>query len=189
MKKLLSLLSILTVISLVGCAQESGHASNAGNNIYYSMQNDSENSSTELVSSSVENVSSSSEALLPKYEQIDVDFSTMDQARVPYIYYDMEDYPSQYTDKIVKVSGPFMPYDSVDPTSCYPAIYLFNDSTGCCAYCMEFLLYGVPVCSPEGGNGYPLLKQNATIVGRFEKYYEGSSLYIHLVDAIWLEAE
>ena len=189
MKKVLSLLTIISAMSIVGCAQQSGHVNNAGNSIYYSMQNDSESSDTDYVSSSFENVSNSSDDSLPKYEQIDVDLSTMDKAKVPYVYYDMEDYPNQYVNKIVKVSGPFMPYGSVDPTSCYPAIYLFDDSTGCCAYCLEFLLYGVPICSPEGGNGYPLLKQNATIVGRFDKYYEGSSLYFHLVDAIWLEGE
>ena len=40
----------------------------------------------------------------------------------------------------------------------------------------------------KGGNGYPLYEEEATIVGRFETYLEGSSMYIHLVDAIWLES-
>ena len=39
----------------------------------------------------------------------------------------------------------------------------------------------------DGGNGYPLYHEDATIVGTFERYYEGSTLYVHLVDALWLK--
>jgi len=99
---------------------------------------------------------------------------------------DMINKPSTYTSKIVKVKGPFRPYESTDPNSCYPAI-LVQDATACCGNGLEFLLYGVPRCTMQGGNGYPLLNEEATIVGRFETYLEDYSLYIHLVDAIWLK--
>lgn len=185
MKKLLSFLIILTISSLTGCSDESGHENNAGNKLYYSMLNDSNSGS---VISPTSNQTYSSISGAPKYEKIDYDFTAWDETLVQTNFYSMESYPSEYINKIVKVSGPFMPYGSVDPNSCYPAIYLFGDATGCCAYCFEFLLYGVPnVCSPAGGDGYPLLKEQATIVGRFDKYYEGSSCYIHLVDAIWVK--
>ena len=39
----------------------------------------------------------------------------------------------------------------------------------------------------EGGNGYPILNEEATVIGRFETYLEGTSLYVHLVDAVWLK--
>ena len=167
MKKFFSLFAILVAISLTGCTE--GPASeNSASNVDSSMQ-DSSNSGA------------------PKYDKVDIDFTKWDTTLVQSNYYSMESYPSNYTNKIVKVKGPFMPYDSDDPNLCYPAIYLFNDSTGCCAYCFEFLLYGVPICSPKGGNGYPLLNEEATIVGRFDKYIENGSVYIHLVDAIWVK--
>ena len=123
----------------------------------------------------------------PTYDKIDIDFTTKDETYIQTLYYSMESYPSEYINKIVKISGPFSPYESNNPNSCFPAIFLFKDSTGCCDYCFEFLLYDVPVCPYKGGNGYPLLNEEATIVGRFDKYLEGSTVYIHLVDALWLK--
>lgn len=183
MKKLLPLLAVLAISSLTGCSNESGHGNNAGNNLYNSMLNDS--NSGNAVSASSRQDSAIEGA--PTYEKIDYDFTKWDTTLVQNNYLSMESYPSNYVNKVVKIAGPFTPYESTNPNLCYPAIYLFDDATGCCAYCFEFLLYGVPVCSPSGGNGYPLVKENATIVGRFEKYLEGSSVYIHLVDAIWLK--
>lgn len=185
--KIKPLFLLVLTSALIGCANQSEHANNAGNSLYYSMLN-SESSNKDLSSlDESSDISSASQIELPTYDQIDLDLSEIDAAKIPYTYYDMEDYPNNYLSKIIKVSGPFMPYGSVDPSSCYPAIFLFGDSTGCCAYCLEFLLYGVPTCSPQGGDGYPLLNEEATVVGRFEKYYEGTSCYIHLVDAIWLK--
>ena len=123
---------------------------------------------------------------LPVYEHIDIDLTTMNATMVFSQVSDMINKPSTYTSKIVKVKGPFRPYESTDPNSCYPAI-LVQDATACCGNGLEFLLYGVPRCTMQGGNGYPLLNEEATIVGRFETYLEDYSLYIHLVDAVWLK--
>ena len=159
MKKLFTLLTMLTAISLGGCTQEEQAPKS----------------------------SSSLDGGAPTYSKIDYDFTTKDETYVQSLYFSMESYPSDYINKVVKVKGPFSPYESSDPNSCYPAIFLFKDSTGCCDYCLEFLLYDVPVCPYAGGNGYPLLNEEATIVGRFDKYLEGSTVYIHLVDALWLK--
>ena len=167
MIKVFSLFAILATISLTGCSEGSG-PDNSASHISYSVQSDSSSGA-------------------PRYDKIDIDFTKWDTTLVQSNYYSMESYPSSYINKIVKVKGPFKPYNSEDPNLCYPAIYLFDDSTGCCAYCFEFLLYGVPVCSPAGGNGYPLLNEEATIVGRFDKYIENGAVYIHLVDAIWVK--
>ena len=123
---------------------------------------------------------------LPVYEHIDIDLTTMNATMVFSQVSDMINKPSIYTSKIVKVKGPFRPYESTDPNSCYPAI-LVQDATACCGNGLEFLLYGVPRCTMQGGNGYPLFNEEATIVGRFETYLEDYSPYIHLVDSIWLK--
>lgn len=123
----------------------------------------------------------------PVYETIDIDMTTMNETKLSLTYDSFYTDPGLYKNKVVKVKGPFEPLPSVDENYCFPAIYLFSDATGCCPYVLEFLLYDVPVCSMDGGNGYPLYHEDATIVGTFERYYEGATLYVHLVDALWLK--
>jgi hypothetical protein len=123
---------------------------------------------------------------LPVYENIDIDLTTMNATMVYSQVSDMLSRPSTYLHKIVKVKGPFKPYESTNPDYCYPAI-IVQDATACCGNGLEFLLYGVPRCSMQGGNGYPILNEEATVVGRFETYLEGTSLFVHLVDAVWLK--
>jgi hypothetical protein len=123
---------------------------------------------------------------LPVYENIDIDLTTMNATMVYSQVSDMLSRPSTYLHKIVKVKGPFKPYESTNPDYCYPAI-IVQDATACCGNGLEFLLYGIPRCSMEGGNGYPILNEEATVVGRFETYLEGTSLFVHLVDAVWLK--
>ena len=157
MKKIVLLLITILSIALSSCAEESS--------------TDSTNRHSEP----------------PVYETIDIDMTTMNETKLSLTYDSFYTDPGLYKNKVVKVKGPFEPLPSMDENYCFPAIYLFSDATGCCPYVLEFLLYDVPVCSMDGGNGYPLYHEEATIVGTFERYYEGATLYVHLVDALWLK--
>ena len=141
---------------------------------------------SETNSSNEEIISSGKPSIAPTYDRVDVDLTEMNSTMVYAQVLNMLENPGSYVGKIVKMSGPFVPFESTDPSTCYPAI-LISDATACCASGIEFILYGVPLCSMSGGNGYPLYQEEATIVGRFETYLEDASLYIHLVDAIWLK--
>ena len=143
-------------------------------------------SSLEIEQSSSLKSNGADSSMVPTYDKIDVDLTTMSSTMVYSQVLNMLDYPSEYVGKIIKMAGPFRPFDSTNPNYCYPAIVV-QDATACCASGIEFLLYGVPLCSKEGGNGYPLYNEEATIVGRFETYIEGTYMYTHLVDAIWLK--
>ena len=174
------LLSIIPfIITLVSCSN-GGHF-NGRSNPMDSLFGSSTSSKSVFQSS----ISFNSDGL-PVYEHIDIDLTQMNATMVFSQVSDMLSKPSTYLHKIVKVKGPFKPYESTDPDSCYPAI-IVQDATACCGNGLEFLLYGVPRCTMEGGNGYPLLNEEATVVGRFETYLEGTSLYVHLVDAVWLK--
>ena len=153
-------------------------------NIASTFSQSQSSSSEETISSHQESISSTS--IAPTYDHIDVDLTSMNSTMVYSQVLNMLDEPHLYIGKIVKMAGPFKPYGSTNPSYCFPAI-LITDATACCASGIEFLLYGVPLCSMAGGNGYPLYEEEATIVGRFETYLEGSDMYIHLVDAIWLK--
>ena len=182
MKKIALLTTISAILLITGCASN-GHL-NSRNNPIASLFSSKESSTPSSIIS--ESSGEQSQNDYPVYEKIDVDLTTMNATMVYSEVYDMLDKPSAYINKIVKVAGPFRPYESTDPNYCYPAI-LVMDATACCGNGLEFLLYGIPRCSMKGGNGYPLYNEEATIVGRFERYLEGTDIYVHLVDAIWLK--
>lgn len=185
MKKQLLFITIPLLFSIASCAN-TGHFNKKNNPIASLFET---NESSEQLASNDENESSSSESSLsyPEYPDIDVDLTTMNATMVYSQVYNMVyEAPASYVNKIVKMRGPFIPLESTDPNYCYPAI-LIQDATACCGNGVEFLLYGVPRCTMEGGNGYPLYNEEATIVGRFETYLEYGDVYVHLVDAIWLK--
>lgn len=181
MKKSVLLFSSLIALLITSCSN-GGHLNSRNNPIASLFE-------SKLTLSSEQGnaiTSDGSHVDYPVYNQVDIDLTTMNATMVYSEVYDMLDKPSSYINKIVKVAGPFRPYESTDPNYCYPAI-LVMDATACCGNGLEFLLYGVPRCSMSGGNGYPLYNEEATIIGRFETYLEDSYLYVHLVDAIWLK--
>ena len=199
MKKIGTSLLFLSALLITACSSNGGHAGSRFNLISSLFENANKSSiSSNEEPSSVPTESSfggsdvSSEIVAtssidyPKYDNIDIDLTTMNATMVYSEVNNMLSTPSSYVGKIVKMEGPFIPFDSTNPDYCYPAIVI-RDATACCASGIEFLLYGVPRCSKTGGNGYPLYNEEATIVGRFETYLEGTYMYVHLVDAIWLE--
>ena len=195
MKKIGTSLLFLSALLLTSCLSNNGHAGSRFNLISSLFENadKSQESAQEEPSSVIDKPSDNSSEVIvsssldyPKYENIDVDLTTMNATMVYSEVNNMLSSPSSYIGKIVKMEGPFIPFDSTNPDYCYPAIVI-RDATACCASGIEFLLYGVPRCSKAGGNGYPLYNEEATIVGRFETYLEGTDMYVHLVDAIWLE--
>ena len=191
MKKIGTSLLFLSILLLTSCSTNGGHVGSRFNlisSIFEAAERSQESAQDEpsREPNSSGNITSSNTLDYPKYDTIDVDLTTMNATMVYSQVNDMLTEPSSYVNKIIKIEGPFVPFDSTNPNYCYPAI-IVRDATACCASGIEFLLYGVPRCSKEGGNGYPLYNEEATIVGRFETYLEGSSMYVHLVDAIWLE--
>ena len=187
MKKIGTSLLFLSSLLLTSCLS-SAHNANKFNAISSLFENadQSLNQSDNQVANSAVNSGSNGSISWPTYDNIDIDLTTMNATMVYSEVNDMLSYSSEYVGKIVKMSGPFLPFDGTEYMPCYPAI-LIRDATACCASGIEFILYGVPLCTVKGGNGYPLYNEEATIVGRFETYLEGTDVYVHLVDAIWLE--
>ena len=183
MKSIKLLFSIIVPFLITSCG--AGSHVNSRNNPMASLFDKSTSSEvTSNIDSSIDNPSSGAEA--PVYDHIDIDLTTMNSTMVYSEVYNMLISPSQYVNKVVKASGPFIVGESTVPDYCYPAI-LIRDATACCGNGLEFLLYGIPRCTLKGGNGYPLPKEEITIVGVFKTYLEGTTVYVHLVDSIWIK--
>ena len=175
--------SLIVPLLITSCGANS-HV-NSRNNPMDSIfgRNSSEDTSADVGESSS---SSHDPSVAPVYDHIDIDLTTMNATMVYSEVYNMMISPSQYIDKVVKASGPFVIGSSSIPNVVYPAV-LIRDATACCGNGLEFLLYGVPLCTTKGGDGYPTPNEEITVVGVFKTYLEYSSLYVHLVDSIWLQ--
>lgn len=182
--KRFKILSALASLILTSC---SANARGSRNDIMGSLFNsDKSNFQSQNVSRNSNSLSNSLTGA-PVYDKIDIDLTTMSSTMVYSSVLNMLENPNSYIGKVVKMSGPFRPfYDEYDESLVYPAIVI-QDATACCASGFEFLLYGVPLCTKYGGDGYPNYEEEATIIGRFNTYLEGHNLYVHLVDSIWVK--
>lgn len=174
-----------SIIPLLITACSSGGHFNSRNNPIASLFEQSGSNSSELPQSSSSYGVSMGE-FGPVYDHIDIDLTKMNATMVYSEVYNMMSEPSKFVGKVVKASGPFTVGSSSLPGVYYPAVVI-KDATACCANGLEFVLYGVPPCSGFGGGGYPSISQEITVVGTFKTYLEGSRLYTHLVDAVWLK--
>ena len=182
MKSFKLLLTIIVPLLVTACSANS-HV-NSRNNPMASLFDKSSGETTSDDYSS--NNSSNDPSEPPVYDHVDIDLTTMNATMVYSEVNDMMNNPSRYVDKVIKASGPFVVGTGSIANVCYPAV-LIRDATACCGNGLEFLLYGIPLCTTKGGNGYPAINEEITVVGVFKTYLEYSSVYVHLVDSIWLK--
>ena len=182
MKTIKLIFSLIVPLLITACS--SGTHVNSRNNPMASLFGENSDDENTFNNSSSNNDSNSNQEA-PVYDHIDIDLTTMNATMVYSEVYDMMSNPSSYVNKVVKASGPFAIATGSYANICYPAV-LIRDATACCANGLEFLLYGVPLCTRSGGNGYPVPNEEITVVGVFKTYLEDASLYVHLVDAIWI---
>ena len=181
MKSFKLLLSVIVPLLISSCS--AGSHVNSRNNLMASLfdKNSSETTSNAVLLTS----SSNGSAQTPVYNRIDIDLTTMNSTMVYSEVYNMMVNPNQYVNKVVKASGPFVIGSSQIPNICYPAV-LIQDATACCGNGLEFLLYGIPLCTTRGGDGYPIPGEEITIVGMFKTYFEDTNMYVRLEDSVWL---
>ncbi len=170
----------------MGCNTKSGRDSKK-NPIVSLLSGNSQETTDEIETKPITTSFISFDIEYPQYENIDVDLTTMSATLVYSQVLRMIEEPEFFINKVVKMSGPFVPYEGNTEETCYPAIVV-KDATQCCSSGIEFLLYGIPLCSMKGGYGYPLYNEEATIVGVFETYIEDDFEYFRLKNAVWLES-
>ena len=142
-----------------------------------------ENTDTSSLSNDSEQPKSP-EVLKTSEDEDYIDLTALNSIMVYTEVYNMMYYPENYEGKTVKAKGMFNYCEATEEEkSLYGNDYYFytviQDATACCQQGLEFVLEEDPGF-PEG---YPKLGEEVTVQGRFETYYEGETMYAHLVDA------
>ena len=104
---------------------------------------------------------------------VDLDLTALSSTMVYSEVYNIMSAPDDYLGKTMKMDGTF----ETDENEIY-YFCLIKDATACCQQGIEFIL--------EDGtypNDYPSLGSDITVVGTFERYYEGDQPYYHLMNA------
>ncbi len=112
-------------------------------------------------------------------EGIDVDLTILSSTMVYAEVYNMYVNPDEYIGKIVKMQGSFYVEDIPMAGMLYFSV-IIEDALGCCAQGIEFELEG----DYSYPSDYPEIGTEITVVGEFEIYYEGESMYCRLKDAV-----
>jgi len=107
---------------------------------------------------------------------VDVDLTALSSTMVYSEVLNMLQSPDEYMGKSVRMSGSFAVAEG-DGRMYYACI--IKDATACCSNGIEFLWDG-DHSYPED---YPSTGSDITVVGTFDKYYEGENMYIQLIDA------
>ncbi|MCR4933610.1 MAG: hypothetical protein K6A29_05375 [Lachnospiraceae bacterium] len=142
-----------------------------------------ENTDTSSLSNDSEQPESP-EVLKTSEDEDYIDLTALNSIMVYTEVYNMMYYPENYEGKTVKAKGMFNYCEATEEEkSLYGNDYYFytviQDATACCQQGLEFVLKDDPGF-PEG---YPKMGEEVTVCGRFEIYYEGETMYAHLVDA------
>ena len=107
---------------------------------------------------------------------VDVDLTALSSTMVYSEALNMLQSPDEYMGKSVRMTGSFAVAEG-DGRMYYACI--IKDATACCSNGIEFLWDG-DHSYPED---YPKQGSDITVVGTFDKYYEGTSMYIQLINA------
>ncbi len=114
---------------------------------------------------------------------VDVDLTVLSSTMVYSEVYNMMVSPDNYKGKTVKMKGQYVPYYDENTGKHYFDCFI-SDATACCSQGIEFILtdeYSYPEDYPQEGD-------TICVVGTFDTYMEGESMYCTLRDAVLAHA-
>ncbi len=115
---------------------------------------------------------------ISKDSSVDVDLTVLSSTMVYAEVYNMMVSPDNYKGKTVKMAGQFVPYYDESTGNYYFACFI-SDATACCSQGIEFILAG-DYSYPDY---YPSEGETICVIGTFDTYMEGDSMYCTLRDA------
>jgi len=186
MKKICIALLLLTMLALTGCgAQDQANRqikTTAGVEDILQAQIDAsfnKNASKLTPSPTNADVTPTETQAEPEtvdYAEADVDLTGLPDTLLYSEVYTLCDNPNEYMGKTIKMTGTFSTLQDSETGNIY-YLCLVMDATACCAQGMEFIL--------RDGR-YPEEGSTITVMGTYSTYYEGTSMYCTLKDAVLL---
>ena len=175
MKRILVMvLAIMMVVSLCACSSDSAEQKKSvtgGSKTVSDVLNQGE--ATEAPAAAATQAKSSINA--PSTD-VDIDLTALSSTLVYSEVLNMLQSPDEYMGKSVRMSGSFAVAEG-DGRMYYACI--IKDATACCSNGIEFLWDGDHSYPAD----YPAVGTDITVVGEFDKYYEGENMYIQLINA------
>ena len=173
MKRLLILLLVFSiVVTLCACSSDNAAQRNSGGSkTVQDVLNQGE--ATEAPTAVATQANSTTAA--PSTD-VDVDLTVLSPTMVYSEVQNMMQKPDDYMGKSVRMAGTFAV--SKGDNRMYYAC-LVKDATACCAKGIEFLWEG----EHSYPDDYPEEGTEITVVGEFDRYYEGEYLYLQLINA------
>ena len=172
MKKIICLLMISALIlSLAACSDSKKEESTSS-----AVTDSSSKTAVDPTVATNDGTKAVSKTELPKTEGVDVDLTKMSSTMVYSEVLNMQQKPDEYTDKIVRMKGPFN-VTELDGNRYYACV--IKDAAACCSTGIEFVWAGEH-SYPED---YPKVNEEITVTGTFNVYTEGKSKYLQLKDA------
>lgn len=176
MKRVLVLiLVIVMVVSLCACSSDRPAQNKVGSNNNGVSDIMAQGDATEAPTQADTAAEKKSSITAPSTD-VDVDLTALSSTLVYSEVLNMLQSPDEYMGKSVRMSGSFAVAEG-DGRMYYACI--IKDATACCSNGIEFLWDG-DHSYPED---YPATGSDITVVGIFDKYYEGNNLYIQLINA------
>ena len=111
-------------------------------------------------------------------QRLDLDLSKMSNTVVYAEINNIQEDPSKYLGKTIRLRGLYAYYREPSTGVSYYACVI-PDATACCMQGLEF----VPAAEPQDPDNYLEDSTDITVTGRLEVYVEGSITYPHLVNA------
>ena len=177
MKRIICLLmTAALILSLAACSNNSSSKNAGGQSASSIAVDDSSKNSAAPTTAGNDGTKAVSKADLPKTEGVDVDLTKMSSTMVYSEVLNMQQHPDEYTDKIVRMKGPFN-VTELDDNRYYACV--IKDAAACCSTGIEFVWAGEH-SYPED---YPEVNTEITVTGTFNVYSEGNSKYLQLKDA------
>ena len=175
MKKIvIMIIAIITVVSLCACSSDSAEQKKAvtgGSKTVSDVLNQGESTEADTETATEKKPSVSAPST-----DVDVDLTALSSTMVYSEVLNMLQKPDDYMGKSVRMTGSFAVAEG-ENRNYYACI--IKDATACCSNGIEFLWDG----EHDYPADYPKQGADITVVGTFDKYYEGENMYIQLVNA------
>lgn len=179
MKKIISILLVI-IICVLGssCAKQGDNSGRSGTN-----------NTTKTVDDILSGRTKDTETEAPKQTKgfyddslsyydgkIDIDLTKMTSVMIYSEVLNMVQEPDKHLGQVVKMNGKFT-YGEGDDRYYFACV--IPDATQCCSQGIEFILKN----DRSFPDQYPTVGEDITVVGVFDKYFEGEYLYCQLIDA------